>query len=130
MLGLAFLMSAVAGVASDRFGLRKVAFTGGFLAFLGMLSSAFVQDLMLLYLTYGVLMLGVCRLVFGLLADVRCLNPVHMQQAALLTFGLMYDYFGSYTIAFHVFGITPVLGAIIMLCIPRQREVVQDKLDY
>ncbi|KAK7463160.1 hypothetical protein BaRGS_00038272, partial [Batillaria attramentaria] len=265
MLGLAFLMSAVAGVASDRFGLRKVAFTGGFLAFIGMLSSAFVQDLMLLYLSYGVcigvgfafpyslsvvilghyfkrrlglasgivtsggsvfgvayslflpkllgsvkhaddlfpdsdsnilplcmsVMLGVCRLVFGLLADVRCLNPVHMQQAALLTFGitticiptahsfpalvvialvlgmcdgavfsvngpivfslvhqqdasqafgffiammsvpvtvgppvagLMYDYFGSYTIAFHVFGITPVLGAIIMLCIPRQRE--------
>ncbi|KAK7463165.1 hypothetical protein BaRGS_00038277 [Batillaria attramentaria] len=54
MTGLVFLMSAVAGVASDRFGLRKVAFTGGFLAFIGMLSSAFVQDLMLLYLTYGV----------------------------------------------------------------------------
>nr|KAG5687066.1 hypothetical protein BaRGS_018151 [Batillaria attramentaria] len=54
MNGITLLMSAVAGVASDRFGLRKVAFTGGFLAFLGMLSSAFVQDLMLLYLTYGV----------------------------------------------------------------------------
>ncbi|KAK7463164.1 hypothetical protein BaRGS_00038276, partial [Batillaria attramentaria] len=52
--GLTFLISAVAGVASDRFGLRKVGFAGGFLAFIGMLSSAFVPDLMLLYLTYGV----------------------------------------------------------------------------
>nr|KAG5687070.1 hypothetical protein BaRGS_018155 [Batillaria attramentaria] len=32
--------------------------------------------------------MGVSRLVFGLLVDVRCLNPVHMQQAALLTLGI------------------------------------------
>nr|KAG5687064.1 hypothetical protein BaRGS_018149 [Batillaria attramentaria] len=175
MTGLVFLMSAVAGVASDRFGLRKVAFTGGFLAFIGMLSSAFVQDLMLLYLTYGVCIgvgfglsfvlsiailghyfkkrlglanglvkhsqdifpasngnllplftsvaMGVSRLGFGLLADVRCLNPVHIQQAALLTLGLLYDHLGSYTVAFHAAGVAPIAGALIMLLIPRQVRI-------
>lgn len=54
--GLTFLMCMVASILSDRIGIRKVAFTGGALAFIGMLSSAFVEDLMLYYLTYGVLM--------------------------------------------------------------------------
>ena len=41
---------------SDRVGIRKVAFAGGAVAFIGMLSSTFVEQLMLYYLTYGVLM--------------------------------------------------------------------------
>lgn len=54
--GLTFLLCMVASIMSDRFGIRKVAFIGGALAFIGMFSSAFVTDLMLYYLTYGVLM--------------------------------------------------------------------------
>ena len=54
--GLTFLTCMVASIMSDRIGIRKVAFTGGCLAFVGMLSSAFVEHLMLYYLTYGVLM--------------------------------------------------------------------------
>ncbi|XP_076466855.1 monocarboxylate transporter 10-like [Babylonia areolata] len=54
--GLTFLFCMVASIMSDRFGIRKVAFIGGALAFIGMLSSAFVENLMLYYLTYGVLM--------------------------------------------------------------------------
>ncbi|KAK7484356.1 hypothetical protein BaRGS_00024361 [Batillaria attramentaria] len=53
---MTFLMGTVAGILSDQLGLRKVAFIGGLLAFVGMLSSAFVTHLMLLYLTYGVIM--------------------------------------------------------------------------
>nr|KAG5696798.1 hypothetical protein BaRGS_012821 [Batillaria attramentaria] len=46
----------IASILTDRIGIRKVAFFGGLLAFTGMLSSAFVQEIMLYYLTYGVLM--------------------------------------------------------------------------
>ena len=45
----------LAGMLSDRFGIRRVAFTGGLLAFVGTLSSAFVKEVLLLYLTFGVL---------------------------------------------------------------------------
>ncbi|KAK7502546.1 hypothetical protein BaRGS_00006121 [Batillaria attramentaria] len=51
--GLMFLMSVVTGILCDRFGFRKVTFCGGLLAFVSILSSAFVTDLFLLYLTYG-----------------------------------------------------------------------------
>lgn len=54
--GLTFLTCMVASILSDRIGIRKVAFFGGVLAFIGMVSSAFVEQLMLYYLTYGVLM--------------------------------------------------------------------------
>nr|KAG5694701.1 hypothetical protein BaRGS_010027 [Batillaria attramentaria] len=48
-----------------------------------------------------------------------------MQQAALLTLGvtticLLYDHLGSYTVAFHVAGIAPIAGALIMLLIPKE----------
>jgi MCP family monocarboxylic acid transporter-like MFS transporter 10 len=46
----------IASILTDRLGIRKVAFVGGLLAFIGMLSSAFVEHLMVYYLTYGVLM--------------------------------------------------------------------------
>ncbi|KAK7501545.1 hypothetical protein BaRGS_00007349 [Batillaria attramentaria] len=51
--GLIFLMSVPAGVLCDRLGIRKVTLCGGLMAFVGMLSSSFVTDLVLLYLTYG-----------------------------------------------------------------------------
>ena len=54
--GLTFLMCMVASILSDRVGIRKVAFVGGALAFAGMVASSFVEQLMLYYLTYGVLM--------------------------------------------------------------------------
>ena len=54
--GLTFVTCMVASILSDRFGLRTVGVAGGGLAFLGMLSSAFVDQLMLYYLTYGVLL--------------------------------------------------------------------------
>ncbi|KAK7095355.1 hypothetical protein V1264_006775 [Littorina saxatilis] len=54
-LSMTFVLGSVGGVLSDRFGIRRVAFLGGLLVFLGMLSSAFVSHLLLLYLTLGVL---------------------------------------------------------------------------
>ena len=48
----------LAGMLSDRFGIRRVAFIGGFLAFVGTLSSAFIKEVLLLYLTFGVLVGG------------------------------------------------------------------------
>ena len=50
--------SVLAGMLSDRFGMRRVAFIGGFLAFVGTLSSAFIKEVLLLYLTFGVLVGG------------------------------------------------------------------------
>nr|KAG5703944.1 hypothetical protein BaRGS_020541 [Batillaria attramentaria] len=46
----------VSGILADRLGIRTVGLIGGLLALAGMLSSAFVQNLSLLYLTYGVIM--------------------------------------------------------------------------
>lgn len=46
----------VASILTDRIGIRKVSFCGGLLAFIGMLASAFVDQIMLYYLTYGILM--------------------------------------------------------------------------
>ena len=54
--GLTFLMCMVASIVSDRVGIRKVAFIGGALAFVGILSSSFIEQLMLYYVTYGVLL--------------------------------------------------------------------------
>ncbi|KAK7463162.1 hypothetical protein BaRGS_00038274, partial [Batillaria attramentaria] len=34
--------------------------------------------------------------------------------------GLLYDHLGSYTVAFHVAGIAPIAGALIMLLIPKE----------
>ncbi|GFS13851.1 monocarboxylate transporter 10 [Elysia marginata] len=54
--GVTFFMCMISSVLSDRIGIRITGFCGGVLALIGILSSAFVEDLMLLYLTYGVFM--------------------------------------------------------------------------
>nr|KAG5703947.1 hypothetical protein BaRGS_020544 [Batillaria attramentaria] len=46
----------VSGILADRLGIRTVSLIGGLLALVGMLCSAFVQNILLLYLTYGVIM--------------------------------------------------------------------------
>ncbi len=43
-VGATFLLSALAGILTDRFGIRKTAFFGGLLATLGMLLSSFFVD--------------------------------------------------------------------------------------
>nr|KAG5703943.1 hypothetical protein BaRGS_020540 [Batillaria attramentaria] len=48
--------SMVSGILADRLGIRTVGLIGGLLALVGMLCSAFVQNILLLYLTYGVIM--------------------------------------------------------------------------
>ncbi|XP_076466147.1 monocarboxylate transporter 10-like [Babylonia areolata] len=53
--GLCFMLGIAASILSDRFGIRIVSFIGGALAFAGMLSSAFVDNVMMYYLTYGVM---------------------------------------------------------------------------
>ncbi|XP_076466184.1 monocarboxylate transporter 10-like [Babylonia areolata] len=53
--GLCFMLCIAASILSDRFGIRIVSFIGGALAFAGMLSSAFVDNVMMYYLTYGVM---------------------------------------------------------------------------
>lgn len=55
-VGATFLLSALAGILTDRFGIRKTAFFGGLLATLGMLlSSFFVDRIEVLCFTYGIL---------------------------------------------------------------------------
>ncbi|XP_061193368.1 monocarboxylate transporter 10-like [Saccostrea echinata] len=53
-----FLMSIFASMCSERFGIRLTAFFGAALGVVGLFSSAFIQQLELLYLTFG-LVLGV-----------------------------------------------------------------------
>uniref|UniRef100_A0A0B7AVE6 Major facilitator superfamily (MFS) profile domain-containing protein n=1 Tax=Arion vulgaris TaxID=1028688 RepID=A0A0B7AVE6_9EUPU len=54
--GVTFSMCMLSSIVSDRFGMRSTGVVGGVLAFIGMLSSAFVEELMLLYLTYGIIL--------------------------------------------------------------------------
>ncbi|XP_060607305.1 monocarboxylate transporter 10-like [Ruditapes philippinarum] len=56
--GVTFLMCTVSSIMSDRFGIRKTAVTGAVLATIGLIATAFIQKLELLYVTYG-LILGV-----------------------------------------------------------------------
>ncbi|GFO48614.1 monocarboxylate transporter 10 [Plakobranchus ocellatus] len=49
-------MCMIASIVSDRIGIRITGIFGGVLAFVGIFSSAFVEDLMLLYLTYGLIL--------------------------------------------------------------------------
>lgn len=53
--GITFLMCMISSIISDRLGIRLTGVIGGILAFVGLLSSAFVEELMLLYLTYGII---------------------------------------------------------------------------
>lgn len=52
---MTFLMSIFASILADRIGIRKVGCFGALLSTVGLLSSAFVTQLELLYLTYGIL---------------------------------------------------------------------------
>ncbi|XP_045197164.2 monocarboxylate transporter 10-like isoform X2 [Mercenaria mercenaria] len=56
--GVTFLMCTVSSILSDRLGIRKTACTGAVLATVGLIATAFIKKLELLYLTYG-LILGV-----------------------------------------------------------------------
>ena len=51
-------MCIVSSILSDKVGIRPTAFVGGLVACVGLIASAFVEQLELLYLTYG-LLLGV-----------------------------------------------------------------------
>ena len=43
-VGMTFLLSPVSSILVDRYGIRRTAFTGGLIAFLGMLFSAFAVE--------------------------------------------------------------------------------------
>ncbi|KAK0048377.1 monocarboxylate transporter 10 [Biomphalaria pfeifferi] len=53
--GVTFLMCMISSILSDRIGIRLTGIIGGVLACIGLLASAFVEELMLLYLTYGII---------------------------------------------------------------------------
>ena len=58
-VAMTFLMSPISSILVDRYGVRLTAFTGGLIAFLGMILSSFAVDRVeLLYLTYGVMFGG------------------------------------------------------------------------
>ena len=54
--GITFLICIFASISSDRIGIRPTAFFGAALGAIGLISSAFITQLELLYLTYGVLL--------------------------------------------------------------------------
>ncbi|XP_062581636.1 monocarboxylate transporter 10-like [Saccostrea cucullata] len=54
--GFTFFMCIFSGVCSDRIGIRPTAFFGALLGAIGLFSSAFITQLELLYLTYGLLL--------------------------------------------------------------------------
>lgn len=54
--GITFLMCIFASISSDRIGIRPTAFFGAALGAVGLISSAFITKLELLYLTYGILL--------------------------------------------------------------------------
>jgi len=58
-IGTTFLLSPISSILVDKFGIRKTAFTGGFIATLGMFLSSFAVDrIEWLYLTYGIMFGG------------------------------------------------------------------------
>ncbi|GAB1605526.1 monocarboxylate transporter 10-like isoform X2 [Argonauta hians] len=54
-IGMTFLMSIFASILADRIGIRRIGILGAILSSVGLMSSAFVTQLELLYLTYGIL---------------------------------------------------------------------------
>lgn len=54
-MGMIFLCSPVVSMFTDSFGCRKTAVAGALLAFIGLLSTAFANSLILRYFTYGIL---------------------------------------------------------------------------
>ncbi|XP_061193500.1 monocarboxylate transporter 10-like [Saccostrea echinata] len=55
-MGVTFIMCIFAGICNDRIGIRPTACFGAILGAAGLFSSAFITQLELLYLTYGVLL--------------------------------------------------------------------------
>ncbi|KAK2904222.1 monocarboxylate transporter 8 [Channa argus] len=54
-IGMIFLCSPVVSMFTDHFGCRKTAVSGAVVAFIGLLSTSFVNSLSLRYFTYGIL---------------------------------------------------------------------------
>ncbi|XP_050394886.1 monocarboxylate transporter 10 [Patella vulgata] len=54
--GMTFLMCMIASIFSDQIGIRKTAAFGATLGTIGLIGSAFVEQLELLYLTYGLIL--------------------------------------------------------------------------
>ncbi|XP_052808746.1 monocarboxylate transporter 10-like isoform X2 [Mya arenaria] len=54
--GVTFLLCTVSSILSDRVGIRTTAVIGAVLSTAGLIASAFIQKLELLYLTYGILL--------------------------------------------------------------------------
>ena len=54
-LGMMFLFAPIASAVCERIGSRLTAIIGGVIAILGFVSSSFVSDLYVLYLTFGLL---------------------------------------------------------------------------
>lgn len=54
--GVTFLMCTFSSILSDRVGIRPTAVTGAVLSTVGLVSTAFIERLELLYLTYGLLL--------------------------------------------------------------------------
>uniref|UniRef100_A0A3Q0T7V0 Monocarboxylate transporter 10 n=1 Tax=Amphilophus citrinellus TaxID=61819 RepID=A0A3Q0T7V0_AMPCI len=54
-MGMIFFCSPVVSMFTDHFGCRKTAVSGAALAFIGLLSTAFANSLILRYFTYGIL---------------------------------------------------------------------------
>jgi len=60
-IGTTFLLSPISSILVDKFGIRKTAFTGGFIATLGMFLSSFYESIgkiEWLYLTFGIMFGG------------------------------------------------------------------------
>ncbi|KAK6188846.1 hypothetical protein SNE40_004941 [Patella caerulea] len=55
-LGMIFLLGIVAGILSDRIGIRPTGMIGAAMGAIGMLGSAFVEKLELLFITYGIIL--------------------------------------------------------------------------
>jgi len=54
--GVTFLLCTMSSILSDRVGIRPTAFVGAILSTAGLIGSAFIQRLELLYLTYGLIL--------------------------------------------------------------------------
>jgi len=64
-IGATFALSPVSGILSDKFGIRRTAFFGGFVATLGMFLSSFcINNIEALCFTYGIMFGGGAALVY------------------------------------------------------------------
>jgi len=65
-IGATFALSPVSGILSDKFGIRRTAFFGGFIATLGMFLSSFcIDNIEALCFTYGIMFGGGAALVYS-----------------------------------------------------------------